>query len=884
MKVFRKVICWLTLITTSVYLFFRVFFTLPSISDSSIIFSIAVLILEIVDFVFFAVYVFSVLLKKRKVYRPPRILKKDYPELDIFIATVNEDSSLIIDTIKACRGMKYPAKSKLHFYLCDDGNRAEMRRLAKEHNIGYFSRKDNNAAKAGNYNNALQKTSSPFIVVFDADMRPTPDFLMRSVPYLFMDEKIGFIQLPQSFSNLDIFQRKFKLGKYIPSEQDYFYHRIQTARNYHNSAIFCGTNAIISRSALVDIGGFATESISEDFATGLLIEAHGFRGIALPFDEAYGTNVRNITSLIKQRSRWCRGCIQTYKNYQIITNNGLSASQKADYLSGIYYWLFGFRNILYLLIPLLYCFWGVRIIQGDLVLFCVFFLIQYALKRFAIDLLESREVSATWNRIYEIVLSPAILVASLLEIFGLSKKKFEVTNKQKDQRESYMFYLLVVCHIMLLALNITGLFTSIAKGIEGQFTEWIIPIFWLATNSIFLLFAAFFDLSRDSEFIAKDLKEPKRYDLKAPLIAMIKFITEEVKIKRIAIVGGLLFVINIGIIFFQNLQITQPVILKKEALVSYNQWLSVDNGKIVNQNNQVIQLRGISSHNLYYFGDYYTEANLREIVNTWGINVFRIALYTDPGEEGYIAHKNILERVENIIDTCIKLDIYVIIDWHILKDNNPNKYKAEAIEFFDTISKKYSKYPNVIYEICNEPNGDVSWDKDIKPYAEEVTKIIRDNTSKSLIIVGLANWSRDIKAAMNNLLLDPNTIYSVHFYAGFSGSDVIRTDMEEAIRKRIPLIVTECGATDATGDGELYKDEFNDWVKFLEGHKIGWIFWQLSEKDEASSLVISRDVQDRLDLISEKYTEEELRRKKYYVNDYLSDTGKYVKEIFVQYN
>jgi cellulose synthase (UDP-forming) len=135
--------------------------------------------------------------------------------------------------------MRYPNKKKIHIYLCDDGRRKEMKELCRKMKINYLDRKDNKNAKAGNYNNALKKTKSPYIVVFDADMQPSKDFLMKTIPYLFYKENIGFIQLPQSFSNLDLYQKRFKLSNYIPFEQDYFYHRIQLSRNHNNSVIFC---------------------------------------------------------------------------------------------------------------------------------------------------------------------------------------------------------------------------------------------------------------------------------------------------------------------------------------------------------------------------------------------------------------------------------------------------------------------------------------------------------------------------------------------------------------------------------------------------------------------------------------------------------------------
>ena len=350
----RLFVYTISLLTTFIYIFYRIFFTLPvKYRIIDLVFGIIVLFIEFIETIDFFVYYYNVLCAKRKEYIIPKVNKSLYPDVDVFIATINESVELIEDTIKHCLKMKYPSKKKVHIYVCDDGKRSEIKKLCKKYGINYITRNDNKDAKAGNYNNALSKTSSPLIATFDADMKPTPNFLMTTIPFFIEDKNVGFVQLPQSFNNPDLFQLKTGLYDDLPFEQDYFYHCIQLSKNNINTTIYCGTNAVLSRKAISNINGFATKTITEDFATGMLIESSGYKGIALHNVEAYGVAVDNLESYAKQRSRWGRGCIQVLKNYKIVNNKGLKLRQKIDYSFSIYYWFFGFKRVIYIFIPML---------------------------------------------------------------------------------------------------------------------------------------------------------------------------------------------------------------------------------------------------------------------------------------------------------------------------------------------------------------------------------------------------------------------------------------------------------------------------------------------------------------------------------------------------
>lgn len=276
-----------------------------------------------------------------------------------------------------------------------------------------------------------------------------------------------------------------------------------------------------------------------------------------------------------------------------------------------------------------------------------------------------------------------------------------------------------------------------------------------------------------------------------------------------------------------------------KTTVSYNGWIHTNGANLENEKNEKIQLKGLSSHGIEWFSDVITFENLENLKKTWGINVFRIAMYTDSHGSGYIYNPNEnREKVYKIIDMATSLDMYVVVDWHILNDNNPQLHKQEAKVFFDEVSKKYSNTPNVIYEICNEPNGnEVTWERHIKPYAEEIIPIIRNNSEKSLIIVGTPDWCKKLKKAADNPINFKNIAYSCHFYSGTHGSE-LREQIDYCIEKNIPIFVSECGLTNASGDGEVYFDKFSEWINYLNSKNISWIYWSFSNKDESSAILL----------------------------------------------
>lgn len=268
--------------------------------------------------------------------------------------------------------------------------------------------------------------------------------------------------------------------------------------------------------------------------------------------------------------------------------------------------------------------------------------------------------------------------------------------------------------------------------------------------------------------------------------------------------------------------------------VSLHGKLSVNGTNIVDKNGQPYQLRGMSTHGLTWFPDFVNEQAFLTLRDDWNTNVVRMAMYVDEWGNGqcYMHNKQgSRELLEKGVDLCIKLDMYAIIDWHVLNPGDPSKYTNEAIEFFDSISKKYADSPNVIYEICNEPNGGASWSGCIKPYAEKVIPVIRANDPDSVIIVGTPTWSQDIDQALADPLKFDNVMYALHFYAD-THRDSLRDRLKSCVNGGLPVFVSEFGCCDASGGGGNNFGETEKWLSLLDELNVSYCNWALANKNE----------------------------------------------------
>ena len=244
-----------------------------------------------------------------------------------------------------------------------------------------------------------------------------------------------------------------------------------------------------------------------------------------------------------------------------------------------------------------------------------------------------------------------------------------------------------------------------------------------------------------------------------------------------------------------------------------------------------VVLRGMSFGWHNWWPRFYTAGSVEWMHKDWGINVVRAAMGIEP-DGGYLKKMEWSKQtIKNVVDAAIKENIYVIIDWH---SHNINLNEAKA--FFTEMATTYGKNPHVIYEIFNEPDQE-SWQA-VKEYSIEVIKAIRAVDPDNIILVGSPHWDQDIHLAADDPIQGfSNLMYTMHFYAA-THKQWLRDRCDYALKKGLPLFISESAGMEATGDGPLNVDEWNKWIEWAEQRKVSWITWSVSDKNETCSVLL----------------------------------------------
>ncbi|MBY0408083.1 MAG: glycosyltransferase, partial [Rickettsiales bacterium] len=435
--------------------------------------------------------------------------------VDVFVPTYNEPEEVVRRTLVNAIGMEYPHTT----YLLDDGNRATMRQLAIDLGCEYIAREDNEHAKAGNLNNALKHSSGEFIAIFDADHAPKSTFLIRTLGY-FLDPKVAFVQTPQDFYNLDSYQHRVrkKSGK-VWSEQSLFFRVIQRGKDYWNATFFCGSCAIIRRSALEAVGGIATGTITEDIHTSIRLHKDGYKSVYHSESLALGIAPSQVEPFLKQRIRWAQGAMQVWRKEGVIFNRHLTLAQKLNYVASMSIYFDGWQKAIFYVTPVVVLLTGMMPLLTDTREFLIHFVPFFIMSIWCFEELGRGYGEMLFVEQYNMARTFAFCWATLALFWG--KIKFRVTNKKMTGSMSNFWYM--VPFYAILVSNLVAL----PVGYYLYKTTHHLTYFSLAANMVWAALNLALAGMLLAFSIGRSLYKRTNYRFSIPLVARITALGRE---------------------------------------------------------------------------------------------------------------------------------------------------------------------------------------------------------------------------------------------------------------------------------------------------------------------------------------------------------------------
>ncbi len=397
--------------------------------------------------------------------RPPVPLPEDtelWPEVDLLIPTFNEPLSLVKYTALAAMAMDWPV-DRLHVYVLDDGRREEFRSFCAEAGIGYLTREGNEFAKAGNINQALRQIHAPFVALFDADHVPTRSFLQITMGWFGRDPKLGLVQTPHHLYSPDPFERNLEQFRVVPNEGELFYGIVQDGNDFWNATFFCGSCAVMRRSALDEIGGIAVETVTEDAHTSLRMQMRGWNSAYINIPQAAGLATERLSSHVRQRVRWARGMVQVLRLENPLFARGLTLAQRLCYFNAMSHFLYALPRLIFLTAPLIYLIFGHTNIPGFWAAVLAYALPHLLVSNLANSRIQGQHRHSFWNEIYETVLAPYLFVPTMAALLRPRAGRFSVTKKGGVVDRSFFDARIARPFLLLLVLNLFGLLCAIPR-------------------------------------------------------------------------------------------------------------------------------------------------------------------------------------------------------------------------------------------------------------------------------------------------------------------------------------------------------------------------------------------------------------------------------------
>lgn len=428
----------------------------------------------------------------RKIAPLPKDISQ-WPTVDIYIPTYNESLDVVRDTVLAAQAIDYP-QDKMKVYILDDGSREEFKQFAGDVGVTYIEREVHDHAKAGNLNHAMGLTDGELICVFDCDHISTRIFLQATVGSFLEDPKLALIQTPHYFYSPDPFERNLSAAKDAPHEGALFYGPVQRGNDNWNATFFCGSCAVMRRSALEEIGGIAVETVTEDAHTALKLQRLGWNSAFIDIPLAAGLATERLALHVNQRIRWARGMTQIFRVDNPMLGRGLTFPQRLCYLNAMLHFQYGLPRIIFLTVPLLFMLFNLNIIASSASM-----IFAYALPHLIMSVyVNSKNIGkyrySFWGEIYETVMAFSLVLPTLLSLVSPKLGKFNVTDKGDLLDKSYMDYLTVRPLIITALLLITGISWVVIRYLLNDFQGIdplviVLNLTW-ATYSLFIILAS----------------------------------------------------------------------------------------------------------------------------------------------------------------------------------------------------------------------------------------------------------------------------------------------------------------------------------------------------------------------------------------------------------
>ena len=377
---------------------------------------------------------------------------QEWPSVDIFIPTYNEPLSVVRATVLAALALDWPA-DKLHIFILDDGKREEFREFAESVGVRHITLSNNHHAKAGNLNHALGLTSSDLIAIFDCDHIPTQSFLTSAVGWFQRDPKCAMLQTPHHFFSPDPFERNLGTFRRVPNEGALFYGLIQDGNDFWNATFFCGSCAVIRRGPLMEVGGIAVETVTEDAHTALKLHRLGYNTAYMNRTLAAGLATESLSAHVGQRIRWARGMAQIFRTDNPFLGKGLTLWQRICYSNAMLHFFFGLPRLVFLTAPMAFLFFGWHIINAGALMIAVYVLPYILQSNIANAHIQGEYRHSFWAEVYETVLAWYVAWPTTVALINPRIGTFNVTAKGGLVAEPFFDWSISRPYTILVLLN-----------------------------------------------------------------------------------------------------------------------------------------------------------------------------------------------------------------------------------------------------------------------------------------------------------------------------------------------------------------------------------------------------------------------------------------------